>query len=156
MNINQIKSLFPGLEQALYEEISLHATMKKVHAGDIPLRVGQTMRSTMLIMDGIVKLYREDEEGKEFFIYHLHRGQACSLSMVCGAKRQTSELLAKALTDATLLSIPFACMDEWMSKYKSWYTLVITSYRDRFEELLKTVDAIAFFPRWTSGSKTTS
>ena len=35
-------------------------------------------------------------------------------------------------------------MDQWMSKYKSWYQFVITSYRNRFEELLKTIDAIAF------------
>ncbi len=35
-------------------------------------------------------------------------------------------------------------MDQWMSKYKSWYQFVITSYRNRFEELLKTIDTIAF------------
>ncbi|HYF30213.1 MAG TPA: hypothetical protein VD993_03745 [Chitinophagaceae bacterium] len=35
-------------------------------------------------------------------------------------------------------------MEKWMSKYKRWHTSVITSYRDRFEELLKTIDAIAF------------
>ena len=31
-----------------------------------------------------------------------------------------------------------------MNKYKSWYQFVIASYRNRFEELLKTIDAIAF------------
>ena len=35
-------------------------------------------------------------------------------------------------------------MDKWLGKYKSWYRFVIGSYRDRFEELLKTIDAIAF------------
>jgi CRP/FNR family transcriptional regulator len=98
----------------------------------------------MLILDGVVKLYREDDEGKEFFIYHLDAGQACSLSMVCAAKHETSEVLAKALTDATVLSIPLEFMDQWMGKYKSWYQFVITSYRNMFEELLKTIDAIAF------------
>jgi len=122
----------------------MHATIKEVKAGDILLKVGQTIRSTMLIVDGIVKLYREDDEGNEFFIYHLNPGQACSLSMVCAVKHETSEVLAKALTDATLLSIPFEYMDKWMSQYKSWYQYVITSYRKRFEELLTTIDAIAF------------
>ena len=31
-----------------------------------------------------------------------------------------------------------------MNKYKSWYHFVITSYHNRFKELLKTIDAIAF------------
>ena len=139
-----IKHLFPNLEEGLYTEMVKHGTIKHVKAGEALLRVGQTIRSTMLIIDGIVKLYREDAEGKEFFIYHLDAGQACSLSMVCAAKHETSEVLAKALTDTTILAIPLEFMDQWMSKYKSWYEFVITSYRNRFEELLKTIDAIAF------------
>jgi CRP/FNR family transcriptional regulator len=144
MDVNNLKLLFPNLEEGLYNELQEHGTIKEVKAGETLLKVGQTIRSTMLILDGLVKLYREDDEGKEFFIYHLNAGQACSLSLVCAAKHETSEVLAKALTDATVLAIPLEFMDQWMSKYKSWYQFVISSYRNRFEELLKTVDAIAF------------
>lgn len=144
MTTNELKNIFPGLEAELYDEIIQHGTIKEIKAGETILRVGQTIRSTMLILDGLVKLYREDEMGKEFFIYHLDAGQACSLSMICADKQETSEVLAKALTDATVLSIPLEFMDQWMSRYKSWYQFVITSYRSRFEELLKTIDAIAF------------
>ena len=144
MDINLIKNLFPTLEEGLYDELAEHGTIKEFKAGETLLKVGQTIRSTMLILNGLVKLYREDDEGKEFFIYHLEAGQACSLSMVCAAKHETSEVLAKALTDASVLSIPLEFMDKWMSKYKSWYQFVITSYRNRFEEMLKTIDAIAF------------
>lgn len=144
MEVNQLKKLFPGLDDELYGELMHHGTIKKVKAGETLLRVGQTIRSTILILDGMFKLYREDEDGKEFFIYHLGPGQACSLSMVCAARQETSEVLAIALVDGTILSIPLDFMDKWMSKYKSWYQFVITSYRDRFEELLKTIDAIAF------------
>ena len=144
MNKKDIKQLFPTLEKGLFEEILEHGTIKEIKAGETLLKVGQTIRSTILILNGLVKLYREDEAGKEFFIYHLEAGQACSLSMVCAAKHETSEVLAKALTDATILSIPLEFMDQWMSKYKSWYQFVITSYRNRFEEMLKTIDAIAF------------
>jgi CRP/FNR family transcriptional regulator, anaerobic regulatory protein len=144
MNKEYLKQLFPGLEEPLFEELLKHGTVREVKAGETLLRVGQTIRSTILLLEGVVKLYREDDEGKEFFIYHLNPGQACSLSLVCAVRQETSEVLAKAMTDATVLSIPLNFMDQWMSKYKSWYQFVITSYRDRFEELLKTIDAIAF------------
>lgn len=144
MNKEDLKQLFPNLEEPLFEELLKHGTVRDVKAGETLLRVGQTIRSTILLLEGVVKLYREDEEGKEFFIYHLNPGQACSLSLVCAVRQETSEVLAKAMTDATVLSIPLNFMDQWMSKYKSWYQFVITSYRDRFEELLKTIDAIAF------------
>lgn len=144
MDPSIIKTLFPGLEEALYEELMTHGVMMEIKAGETLLRVGQNIRSTMLILDGVVKLYREDDEGNEYFIYHISAGQACSLSMVCAIRQQTSEVLAKSLTDVTVLSIPLEFMDKWMRQYKSWYQFVITSYRDRFEEALKTIDAIAF------------
>lgn len=144
MTIKKLKELFPGLQEELYNEITRHATIREIKAGETLLRVGQTIRSAIIILEGIVKLYREDEEGKEFFIYYINPGEACSLSLVCATKHETSEVLARALTDTTVLTIPIEFMDEWMSKYKSWYKFVITSYRNRFEELLKTIDAIAF------------
>lgn len=76
-----MKTLFPNLEDGLYNELLEHDSIKEVKAGEKLLREGQTIRSAMLILDGIVKLYREDEEGKEFFIYHLDAGQARSLSL---------------------------------------------------------------------------
>jgi CRP/FNR family transcriptional regulator len=144
MDTATLKKIFPTLEDRLLEEIGKQGTIKEVKAGETLLRVGQTIRSTMLIIEGLVKLYREDDEGNEFFIYHLDAGQACSLSMVCAIKHETSEVLARALTDATILSIPLEFMDQWMTRYKSWYQFVITSYRRRFDELLRTIDAIAF------------
>ena len=144
MNIQTLKSLYPNLEEELYEDMLQYGTIREVKEGETLLRVGQTIRSTILILKGLVKLYREDEDGNEFFIYHITAGQACSLSMVCTLKHETSEVLAKADTDAVLLTIPLEFMDKWMSKYKSWYQFVITSYRSRFEEVLKTIDAVAF------------
>jgi CRP/FNR family transcriptional regulator len=144
MDAHQLKKLFPELEQDLYDNMLAYGSIREVKAGETLLKVGQTIRSTMLILDGLIKLYREDDSGKEFFIYFLDAGQACSLSMVCAARHETSEVLARAVTDATLLSIPLHRMEDWMAKYKSWYRFVITSYRERFEELLKTIDAIAF------------
>lgn len=144
MKPDEIQNRFPSLEAEVIRELMDYGTIKQVPAGETILRVGQNIRSAMLILDGVVKLYREDAEGREFFIYHLQAGQACSLSMVCAARQETSEVLARTITDTTLLSIPLQQMDQWMSRYKSWYQFVITTYRERFEELLKTIDAIAF------------
>ncbi|MFT4152672.1 Crp/Fnr family transcriptional regulator [Parafilimonas sp.] len=139
-----LKKLFPGFEDALYEEMLQHGVLRYVKEGEPLLRVGQHIRSVILILEGVIKLYREDDDGNEFFIYHLNAGQACSLSLVCAYKQETSEVMARAVTNATLLTIPLELMDKWLSHYKSWYEFVITSYRNRFEELLKTIDAVAF------------
>jgi CRP/FNR family transcriptional regulator len=48
------------------------------------------------------------------------------------------------MNDTESISIPLEYMDKWMTQYKSWYHFVLESYRARFEELLITVDHIAF------------
>ena len=139
-----IRKLFPDLEDELYEEILKHGVIKEVPAGTILLNIGQPIRSTMLVLEGIIKLYQEDDEGNEFFIYHIQPGQACAVTMVCAYQHEKSQVLAKALTDVIALTIPLQYMDEWLSKYKSWHYFVIRTYRARYDELLRTINEIAF------------
>ena len=108
------------------------------------MRTGQYFRSTLLVVQGLIKVFREDEEGNEFFMYFLEPGQGCALSMICATRNQASELMGKAMIDTQILSIPLDLMDNWMSKYKSWYYFVLASYRGRLEEMLLTIDHIAF------------
>lgn len=141
---SQIQELFPGLEEGLYDELIRYGEVREVTAGTTILRIGQTIRFTMLVLDGVVKLYQEDDEGNEFFIYHIQPGQACAVSMVCTYQQEKSQVMAKALTDVTVLTIPLQYMDKWLSQYKSWHYFVIRTYRARYEELLKTINEIAF------------
>ena len=56
MDVLLLKQLFPDLEDGLYNELVEKGTIKKVKAGETLFKVGQTIRSTMLIIDGLVKL----------------------------------------------------------------------------------------------------
>jgi CRP/FNR family transcriptional regulator, anaerobic regulatory protein len=105
---------------------------------------GQHIRSAVLVVDGLVKVYREDAHGNEFFMYYLDAGKACAISLVCALGRETSGLMAKTVTKSTVITIPLHKVDEWMGKYKSWAQFALSSYRERFEELLETIDHIAF------------
>ncbi len=140
----ELKVLFPNLEEGLYDAIIENAEIKEVPSGTPLLKVGQNIRSTMMVIDGTVKLYQEDEEGDEYFMYYISPGQACAVSMVCSFQAEQSQVLAKAMTDVTLISIPIKFMDKWLSEFKSWHYFVIKTYRTRYEELLKTVNEVAF------------
>lgn len=135
---------FPSLEEGLKEEILKVAEVRILSAGELLIRTGQNIRSALLVLDGLVKIYREDEDGNEFFMYYIDAGKACAISLVCALGQETSGLMAKAVTEATVLSIPVNYLDEWMGKYKSWARFALNSYRERFDELLQTIDHIAF------------
>jgi CRP/FNR family transcriptional regulator len=140
----EIIKIFPQFEAELRDEIAEHCSVRTIDDGSILMKTGQYIRSTMVVLSGLVKVYREDEDGGEFFMYYIQPGEACALSLVCSSKQDTSELTAKAVGEVEVLLVPLAKMDTWMMSYKSWYQFVLGTYRKRFEELLTTIDHIAF------------
>lgn len=139
-----IRQHFPSLEPKLIEELVNVADIKNFAEGETLMRTGQNIRSAILVLEGLIKIYREDDQGNEFFMYYLDAGKACAISLVCALGQETSGLMAKAMTASVVLSIPVKYVDEWMGKYKSWAQFALSSYRERFDELLQTIDHVAF------------
>lgn len=142
--MDKYRHLFPDLETGLQQELQEKGRILEVHPGETLLQTGQHIRNTMIVLEGLVKLYREDDEGNEFFMYHLHPGDGCALSLICDRTFRASSVTAKAVTDATLLVVPLEHTENWMRQYRTWYHFVVGTYRKRYEELLETIDHIAF------------
>ena len=138
------KNIFPQFEPELIELLDKNAIERSFHAGEVIMRTGQYIKSTVLVISGRIKIYRQNDEGSEFLIYYLGPGEACAVSLICALQSQTSEITAKAVEDTEVLMLPVQLMDEMMGKYKSWSHFVIKSYRSRFDEMLTVIDNIAF------------
>lgn len=138
------KELFPQFEPGLIEIIEKESVQKSFAPGEVIMRTGQYIKSTALVLEGQIKIYRENQDGGEFLMYYLGPGQACAVSMICAIQSETSEITAIAEEETEVLLIPVQLMDDLMNKYKSWYQFVIQTYRNRFDELITVVDNIAF------------
>ncbi|MFT4772671.1 MAG: CRP/FNR family transcriptional regulator [Cryomorphaceae bacterium] len=141
---NLLTARFDQLEPELKKEILATASVKEVEAGTTLLKAGNTINSTMLVLDGRLKVYREDSEGNEFLIYFLEAGSACAMSIMCAAMDEKSQITVVAETDVTLLSIPFEATRRWLNSYPSWDEFILKTYRSKMEELLQVLDNIAF------------
>lgn len=139
-----LRKSYPLFEDELVEEIEEQGELRTFPANEILMRKGQFIRSTMLVLNGLIKIYREDDDGNEFLMYYLKPGEACALSLVCAAKHEASPIMAKTVVETEVMMVPVDTMSEWMSKFKSWYQFVIETYRARFDELLITLDNVAF------------
>jgi CRP/FNR family transcriptional regulator len=139
-----LHSLFPSFSPELIRYLEDVGTVTTFEAGELIMRPGQYFRSSLLVLDGRVKLYRDGDDGEEFFLYYLENGNACALSMICATRNEVSEIKAKAVTDVKALAIPIQYMDGLMRDHKSWYYFVLETYRLRFEELLTVIDQVAF------------
>ena len=60
--MEDIKALFPQFEPELMNEIIANGVIKNIPSGEVLMRTGQFIKSTMLILEGNVKVFRENEE----------------------------------------------------------------------------------------------
>lgn len=139
-----LQKLFPAFNSELIEHLEKIGQVVTFDEGEMLMRPGQYFKSSLLILDGRVKLYREGDDGQEFFLYYLEKGNACALSMICATKNEASAIKAKAVTPVKALAIPIQYMDGLMKDHRSWYYFVLETYRSRFEELLEVIDQVAF------------
>lgn len=142
--VNSLTNIFPSFSNQLIEDVNKNGTNHSFEAGQILMRTGQFIKSTVLVLSGKIKVYREGEDGGEFLMYYLQPGQACAISMICALKSEASQIMAKVDEDAELLMIPLDLMDKWMLTHRTWYEFVLGTYRSRFDDLLEVVDNIAF------------
>lgn len=131
-------------EPALISEIEEIGKMSSFQSGDKIIEIGQYIKGMPLLLSGAIKILREDDNGDELLLYYLEQGDTCSMTMACCFGDTKSEIRAVAETDIELILIPVRKMEEWISKYRSWRNFIFESYHNRLNELLLTVDGIAF------------
>jgi len=131
-------------ELELQTEIARVGQLLHFSAGEIIMDVDHYIKLVPMVIEGSIKVVREDEDGKELFLYYLNSGDTCSMSFTCCMMDKKSQIRTVAEEPTTLIGIPIRFVDQWMTKYQSWKNFVMKSYDDRMLELVRTIDNIAF------------
>ena len=139
-----LEKRFPFFGKELLSEIEQHGMIQEVKMNDEILREGQYIKSFPIILEGSLRVIRHDEEGHELLLYFLNPGEVCSMALTCCMGQQQSNISAIAEQNSLIIRIPVDCLDKWMLQYPNWKSYMMYAYRKRFDELLDTIDAIAF------------
>ncbi|MEK9740576.1 MAG: Crp/Fnr family transcriptional regulator [Flavobacteriaceae bacterium] len=140
-NLNAIKSHF---EPDLISEISAVGQVYTHKRGDIMIDLGEEIKFIPIILEGAIKIVREDENGDELLLYFVEFGNTCAMTLNCCIGNVSSEIRAICESDTRLIMIPVMYMDQWLTKYKSWRTFIFNNYQNRMIELLKAIDSLTF------------
>ncbi len=141
-----LESNFPQLtkDQALLKELVEQGEIRSFAAGETIIDYGSYIRFVPLVLDGIIKVVRENEEGKEVLLYFLNDGDTCAATFSCCLVRKRSEVKAIAEDNAMVLMIPLESADRWMGRYTVWRNFVMDMYDERLFALIDTIDKLAF------------
>lgn len=139
--LKHFQSLF---EEDLLDEMAEIGQIKSFEANEILIELDQSITHMPLLLHGAIKIMRDDENDGELLLYYLEKGDTCAMTMSCCLGKKTSNIRATAETDGEMIFIPVQKMDEWLARYPSWRAFVFNSYQDRLDEMLRSIDNLAF------------
>ncbi|MDT0690925.1 Crp/Fnr family transcriptional regulator [Salegentibacter sp. F188] len=131
-------------EEDLIREIPEVGVLKLAGAGEIIMDINDYITSMPLLLNGAIKILREDEDGNELLLYFLERGDTCALTLSCCLGQTRSEIRAVAERETKYIMVPVSEIEEWTTRYKSWRNFIFESYQSRLSEMLETIDTLAF------------
>lgn len=131
-------------EKELIEEIINVSYFKEIRSGEFLIDIGDKMTHIPLLINGIVKIIRQDKVGEEIAIYFLEPGDTCAISFVNCINQKESIFRGIVETDIEAVFLPVEYIDDWLVKYKSWRHFIIDSYHFRLLEMVGSIDSLAF------------
>jgi len=132
------------LELLLRDEIREIGILKELSPGEEVMRPGMFVNFIPIVLSGSLKIMRQDDDGKETFLYFLTPGDTCAMSLTCCTANKPSNVRAVTEEAAEMIFVPAEKLDEWLDRYPSWKSFVFQTYQKRFDDMLEAVDSLAF------------
>lgn len=141
---NDILSAEFATSPELVEKLYQYGIPKNYAEGDIILDENTSIRSIPIIMKGMIKVIRTDEDGREILLYYIKTGESCIMSFLGGMHNEKSRVKAEVEEDTEILFLPVDKASLFIREYPEWLDYIFKLYHKRFEELLEIINAISF------------
>lgn len=128
----------------LLEKLYQNGFIKKYQQGDVILHENASIRAIPIVMKGMMKVIRTEEDGREILLYYIKAGESCIMSFLGGMHNERSILKAEIEEESEILFLPVEKASLFMKDYPEWVDYIFRLYHKRFEELLDIINAIAF------------
>lgn len=142
----KIAKFFPDLAQdpELVKLIIMDGRFFELEKGDSIMETGKNINFIPLVVHGSLKVFKETDDGDLLYLYHIQKGNLCVASIHCLGTHIQSKIRAQAVETTEIFAIPATLMPKLMKDHPFWFQFVINSWQSKFEELLETIDNIAF------------
>jgi CRP/FNR family transcriptional regulator len=142
--MNEFKNQYHFFEKELQEEILKTGTFKSFQPNEVLIREGQFITSFPLVLQGLIRVTRNNDNGNELLLYYLKQNEVCAMSLTCCMTNLTSNVKAVAEEETEVIMLPVEMLDNWICKYPGWKQFAMQTFQNRFRELIDTIDSIAF------------
>lgn len=140
-----LQQIFPGLQETgLQQELSSRGIPLQFEEETEILHPGADVAGIPLVLEGHVRVLREDASGREILLYYIKPGESCIMSILAIRQQGASQIRAVAAAGTRLLLIPARYLSLLTRNFPTWNGFVQDVYQTRFEELISVINELAF------------
>lgn len=133
-----------SISSSLLEKLKKVGTIRMFSPGTVLIDENEYIRFVPIVLNGSIKVFKVDEDGREMLLYYIKPGESCVMSFLGATCNGTSKIKAVVEEEAEVLVLPVDKATELIRENPQWTQFIFELYDRRFEELLSVVNAIAF------------
>lgn len=144
--LKQFSKTYPKFtaDKALLAKIEAHAQFHLIPNNTVICEDGHVSSGLPLLIDGLIRVYKLSENGKEITLYHINKQESCVLtaSVILGTKPFPA--IAETETDSIVLLIPHNLVKTWLIEHTVWQEFIFELIAQRLTDVISVVEAVAF------------
>jgi CRP/FNR family transcriptional regulator, anaerobic regulatory protein len=132
------------LEQELLERLTQTAMWRRYDAHEDVQNHEQTCDGLMKVKQGKLRVYMQDDQGKEITLYRLFPGDSCVMTASCLLHQLNVDFLIEAEVETIVILLPTTYLSYAAQRYPALSEHLNELVRERFGELTWVIRQIVF------------
>jgi CRP/FNR family transcriptional regulator len=116
----------------------------KIPAGRQIFAEGDEVDGIVLLMSGVVRVYKLSVTGREITLYRFGEGESCIISADAILHHQSFPAIVTVEQDTEAVMIPAEIFSDWVRRYDPWREFVFNLFSQRMASMMEIVDEVAF------------
>ena len=96
------------------------------------------------MLNGLAKVFKEEENGHEVLLYYIKPGESCVMSVTTMLRNEASKVKAVIEEDSEIVVIPSDKAMAIAKKFPRWNEFIYELFNHKFEELLNVIKILTF------------
>jgi CRP/FNR family transcriptional regulator len=143
---NIVKNNFPQLasSNSLIKEIEDIGMFHEFEKNTIILKENSYVKFIPLLLSGLVKIYKEEENGNEVLLYYIKPGETCIVSVMAAEKDEKVTVKGVVEEDCEVILLPKQNLYLLRKNHPQWNLYIYGQFNDKFDEVIDMVKVLTF------------
>lgn len=137
-------SFFTKSSESFRTEVLEVAQPARLPAGSFYVREGDMCSNLALVGDGVIRVFKVGETGREITLYNVYSGEVCLLNVSCLLSGLPSPASARVESDVEALVVPAPVFQKWMATSATVREYIFGVVASRFAAVTSLIEEVAF------------